>query len=841
MATLITGLGGAAGYGTNSFRTSSYTGNLDDGFTNINLTSIFGTGGMNFGGTNYTSMYLGTNGLATFNSGVTTYTPAALGSLGQPVLAPLWTDIDINKGGEIYWAFDTANDRLVVTWAGVRAYSGAGTSTNTFQMVLTDVGGGNFDVEYIYGSIGFANGGFGVAQVGSAVNGVATLAEFSGNATQILGYPTNNFDTGDPNGIYSVIHVNGAAFFGNYIVDGTAGSDLINSSYLGDTQGDRIDNLDASLTGGIWMNDDSVLAGAGNDTVLAGLGNDTVYGGTGNDSLLGEAGNDFLYGDAGEDRLFGGIGNDQLFGGDGNDVLDGGDGDDTLDGGLANDSLLGGNGNDSLLGGAGNDTLDGGAGNDSLAGGDGNDSLIGGDGNDTLDGGNNDDRLFGGVGADSLIGGAGNDVLDGGTGDDTLDGGLGADSLLGGDGNDSLIGGDGDDTLDGADGADTLDGGNGDDGLNAGAGNDLMYGGAGNDAFEAGDGDDILYGGTGDDDLRGVLGNDLIYAGDGNDRLLDGDGNDTLYGEDGNDSLRGDAGNDSLFGGAGVDTLDGGGGRDTLDGGAGADVIFGGADEDYIYGDIGDTVDGGNAGADSDTLDLTAWGYALTNIYKDPMNPENGYVEFLDSLGNVIGTMTFSDIETIIPCFTPGTMISTGRGEVAVETLRAGDLVMTRDHGLQPLRWVGRKDLSLADLVVHPALRPVRIAAGSMGPDMPLRDIHVSPQHRMLVEGARAEMLFGEAEVLVAATHLQGCAGVAQELTPGISYIHIMFEAHEIVCSDGMWSESFQPAVRTVNGMDAERRDELLLLFPELEADEVAFPSARLTLKAHEARVLLAA
>ncbi len=89
---------------------------------------------------------------------------------------------------------------------------------------------------------------------------------------------------------------------------------------------------------------------------------------------------------------------------------------------------------------------------------------------------------------------------------------------------------------------------------------------------------------------------------------------------------------------------------------------------------------------------------------------------------------------------------------------------MTRDSGLQPIRWIGRKELDFAQLVAMPALRPVRIAAGAMGLHSPERDLLVSPQHRVMLEGAWSEMLFGEPEVLVAATHLVGRRGVDQRL-----------------------------------------------------------------------------
>ena len=256
---------------------------------------------------------------------------------------------------------------------------------------------------------------------------------------------------------------------------------------------------------------------------------------------------------------------------------------------------------------------------------------------------------------------------------------------------------------------------------------------------------------------------------------------------------------------------------------------------------MGDTVNGGENLGDYDQLDLTAWGWSLTNVIHDPMNPENGVVQFLDASGAVIGSMAFSNIEKVVTCFTPGTLIATARGPVAVERLAPGDLIMTRDHGLQPLRWVGRRDLSLADLIAGPKLQPVRIAAGALGAGLPLRDMLVSPQHRMLMTGARAEMLFGEDEVLVAALHLTALPGVEQVLTRGVTYLHLMFDNHEVIEADGAWSESFQPAARSLRDLGDEQRAEIVALFPDLAGGPVSVPAARLTLKAHEARVLLAA
>ena len=77
--------------------------------------------------------------------------------------------------------------------------------------------------------------------------------------------------------------------------------------------------------------------------------------------------------------------------------------------------------------------------------------------------------------------------------------------------------------------------------------------------------------------------------------------------------------------------------------------------------------------------------------------------------------------------------------------------------------------------------------------------MRVSRQHRMLVTGPRAELLFGSDEVLVRAEHLVHLPGVAHALEPEVTYVHILFDRHEVVLADGAWSESFQPGDRTIS------------------------------------------
>ena len=634
------------------------------------------------------------------------------------------------------------------------------------------------------------------------------------------------------------------------IVTGTSGSDLMNTSFV-DKDGDRPDSYDAILPGAA-PNDDLIYAGDGNDTVIAGEGADKVYAGDGNDYVDGGVGNDTVYGECGNDTVWGREGQDLIYGGEGADLLKGG---------------------------AGNDTVYGGAGNDVIYGGDlgpipedGSDKLDGGDGNDTIYGGTSNDTITGGNGRDSVEGGAGDDLID--TSGGAIDNHCGPDgvplpdrgytglyaadtdpyndrdTVLGGAGNDTIRTGDDNDLIAGGDGNDSIDGGFDDDTITGDAGNDTIIGAEGSDSISGGDGDDLVYGGYGPGVPDAV--NIPDDAGDlrpdnGRDTIDGGAGNDTIYGMDDADRIYGGTGNDLLDGGIDNDLVDGGAGDDTIIGGHGVDTLLGGDDADLFYAGFGDTVDGGTGGNDFDTLDLTGLippggSVQFTNVTVDPDGDStSGIAVIRNSSGVEVGRVNFTEIEQCIPCFTPGSLIATPRGEVPVESLRVGDKVITRDNGIQEIRWVGQKDLSWANMLAMPHLKPVLIKQGSLGNGLPERDMLVSPNHRMLVASDRTQLYFDEHEVLVAAKHLVSGNAIHQVDRAGVSYIHFMFDEHQIVLADGAWTESFQPGDYSLKGIGNAQRSEIVELFPELatEGGLQDYVAARRTLKRHEARLLV--
>ncbi|MFP1643568.1 Hint domain-containing protein [Pontitalea aquivivens] len=154
-----------------------------------------------------------------------------------------------------------------------------------------------------------------------------------------------------------------------------------------------------------------------------------------------------------------------------------------------------------------------------------------------------------------------------------------------------------------------------------------------------------------------------------------------------------------------------------------------------------------------------------------------------------------------IPCFTAGTLIDTPEGRKPVEWLRQGDLVSTRDHGAQPLCWVGKRTVD-----AWREHAPVRFEPGAF--DNP-EAIEVSPQHRMLLCGWRAEIHLGAPEVLIAAKHLINGHSIRRAPRASVTYVHLLLERHEILTGNGVPCESFFPG-DTILESDPALRAELV-------------------------------
>jgi Ca2+-binding RTX toxin-like protein len=535
--------------------------------------------------------------------------------------------------------------------------------------------------------------------------------------------------------------------------------------------------------------------GANNDSYTGSANPTFANGRNGSDTLDGGGGNDVLVGGGSSDRLIGGTGADTLFGGAATvsgtlgspifsnlsdssaDTLIGGTGDDTFiiinTGGMIIENadegtdtvLVGGNALTSytLVGNVENLALldptsatgrafTGNAGDNSITGGAGADTLIGGDGADVLRGGGGNDRLSDTNGATTMFGEAGADTLTGNLADDSLDGGSENDSITGNGGNDTLLGGTGADTLDGGDGHDSLDGGDGADRLDGGNNNDTILGGAGADT---------MLGGFGTDSMDGGLGADSLFGGGDADTIVGGGGADTIRGEDGNDviSVSGSGGN-----------VDGGNNDDLIVVGAGTSgyVISGGSGTDTLAFDFDGTVtvSGGSVTGPG--------GLSVTVSNMELIRLSDG------------STVAFGNGSFVV-CFAAGTRILTAAGEKPVEALRPGELVATvsgRGAPLQPVVFIGRRRIRLAGHPKARELAPVRVRAGALGAGVPHRDLLVSADHCLFLDGALVP-----ARLLV-----NGTSVVVEEGLAEVSYVHIELPAHDVVLAEGAAAESWLDA-----------------------------------------------
>lgn len=345
-------------------------------------------------------------------------------------------------------------------------------------------------------------------------------------------------------------------------------------------------------------------------------------------------------------------------------------------------------------------------------------------------------------------------------------------------GNDSFAGTEGPDSANGEAGDDTLTGNGGNDTLEGGADYDEISGGNGNDLLTDSGGGAYLLGEDGDDTLSAVsdagtlgvaadggIGNDsIVVTGSDGAYLVGGDGDDTIIGGDGADLIFGDD-----FGGTGT-------GNDSIVGGLGDDTIDTGQGDDIVVWRPGDGNDSITLGEGADTLDLQGGGWDSGTANGD------GSWTFSNGTNSVLVFDYNSNVDTVV-CFLEGTRIMTARGEVPVEQLRAGELLVAPGGGtpLRALHWVGHTRVDIAHHRAPAKVAPVLVSAGALGAGIPHRDLRVSPDHAFLLQGR-----------LVPARLLVNGTSIVQELWHrAVTYWHVEYEVHGLVVAEGAVAESY--------------------------------------------------
>jgi hypothetical protein len=309
-------------------------------------------------------------------------------------------------------------------------------------------------------------------------------------------------------------------------------------------------------------------------------------------------------------------------------------------------------------------------------------------------------------------------------------------------------------------------------------------------------------------EIRGGSGDDNItVTGEQDNNPCFGQNKLTLVGGDGNDRLDGGTGNDSLTGGDGDDVF-------VFTAGDGADTIT-----DFNAGNSGGLWDGDTT--NNDFIDLGAFYTDIDELRADfdddqTLNQSTG--DFSDNTAMQSGdSLTFSGADrnsfstdnTGVVCFAAGTMILTERGEIAVQALRTGDRVATYDNGYQPLAMLASRRLGPQDFGRHPEMRPIEFKPGALGGK---RGLITSPQHGMVVNCGGDERLVRARQL----SRLMGGRVREMKGCRGVTYFHLVFEAHQIIFANGRPSESFFPGPRALASLCPATMREFATLFPDL-------------------------
>jgi len=189
-----------------------------------------------------------------------------------------------------------------------------------------------------------------------------------------------------------------------------------------------------------------------------------------------------------------------------------------------------------------------------------------------------------------------------------------------------------------------------------------------------------------------------------------------------------------------------------------------------------------------DTIDITNFAPSVVegdfNNSTDTITTKgDGTLQFAGDSGD---TFLFTSdghggTDVTIACFRRGTRILAERGEVPIESLKIGDRVMTQSGIMQPLRWIGRRSYSCETAWGNREVLPIQIRAGALGDGLPRRDLWVSPEHAMFIEG-----------MLIPASLLVNGESITQEETiDEVTYLHLEFDSHAVIYAEGAASESF--------------------------------------------------
>ena len=173
--------------------------------------------------------------------------------------------------------------------------------------------------------------------------------------------------------------------------------------------------------------------------------------------------------------------------------------------------------------------------------------------------------------------------------------------------------------------------------------------------------------------------------------------------------------------------------------------------------------------------------------------------------------------------------VRTPCGARRVENLRPGDLIVTRDNGLQPVRIVWTRTVTAAEIAADPSLAPVRFKPRAVGPMMPQRDLLVAAAHRILVPGYRLADMPDTKSCLISARDIAEASDAAffDKSVTDLVLHNVVFADHQVFAANGLPVESYLPSQKTVRELDEAVSRDIAALFAETPEADPGYPAPR--------------
>ena len=196
--------------------------------------------------------------------------------------------------------------------------------------------------------------------------------------------------------------------------------------------------------------------------------------------------------------------------------------------------------------------------------------------------------------------------------------------------------------------------------------------------------------------------------------------------------------------------------------------------------------------------------------------------------------------EQPLPGFVSGTRIETPIGPIPVEQLKTGDLVLTADGDAHAVLWQSRQSYSSRQLQNNPGLQPILIRKDALAHGLPAADLLISPNQRVLIDDWRAELMFGEAGVLVSAVALIDDNQIRRAaIQSEVTYHSLLLEDHRIVAAEGLATDSLFPDERTIAGLSPSDQNSLMIAIPDMGLADNTRATRHPVLSAAESLALL--